>query len=106
MRCKDRYHACLAGCAKPTRIPFIDNHASGKNHFAVVLCDGHRELVPMEEIATDRMSPAHMAPCVPFRVVLIEEVILAVEVNKAVRVVCPVVLRRKVNPRPILLIVG
>src|SRR6185295_9456123 len=51
------------------------------------------------------MSPAHVSPSIPIRIVLIEQMILAIEINKAIGIVCPVFCRRKMKPRPVFLFV-
>ena len=51
------------------------------------------ELVPMDEIATDSMTPVHVAPIPTVRIVLEEQVVLAVVEDHPVRIVVPTALR-------------
>ncbi len=57
----------------------------------------HREFLPVEQILAYRVPPAHVAPDVAEGVVLKEEMILAFEVDEAVRIVSPVFFRREVE---------
>ena len=59
------------------------------------------ELGPVHQIGADRMAPGHVAPVDPFRVVLEEQVVFAVVMDQAVRVVGPVGLRREMKLRPV-----
>src|SRR3954453_12256964 len=60
----------------------------------------------MHEITAHGVPPGHMAPRVPERVVLVEEVILAPVVDEPVGIVHPVLRRREVELRPVELLVG
>ena len=60
----------------------------------------------MHEVAADRVPPRHVAPRVPERVVLVEEVVLALVVDEPVRVVHPVLGRREVELRAIELLIA
>ena len=51
------------------------------------------ELVPVDEIATDGMTPVHVAPIPTVRIVLEEQVVLAVVEDHPVRIVVPTALR-------------
>ena len=51
---------------------------------------GMWELLPVDEVSTDRMPPCHVAPINAEWVVLKEEMILAFIVNQTVRIVGPV----------------
>ena len=79
----------------------IHHHAARKDHYAVFLGDRRRQLLPVDEIRAHGVTPSHMSPLVAERVVLIEEVIFASEVHRAVRVVGPVDGRREVILRAI-----
>src|SRR3954449_3534882 len=59
----------------------------------------------MHEITAHGVPPGHMAPRVAERVVLVEEVILALVVDEPVRVVHPVLRRREMQLRAIRLAV-
>ena len=60
----------------------------------------------MHEVAADRVAPGHVAPRVAERVVLVEEVVLALVVDEPVRVVHPVLGRREVELRAIELLIA
>ena len=55
------------------------------------------ELVPMDEITTDGVAPVHVAPIPTVRIVLEEQVVLAVVEDHAVRIVVPAALWRKME---------
>src|SRR5262245_22232695 len=55
---------------------------------------------PVDEIGAHRVSPAHVAPGIAERIVLIEEVVLALEEDEPVRVVHEVPLGREVEAWP------
>jgi hypothetical protein len=44
-------------------------------------------MFPVEQVAADGVPPAHVPPFIAFGVVLVEEVILAIEEDQPVRVV-------------------
>ena len=52
----------------------------------------------MDQIPAYRVTPAHVTPLIAKRIVLVEEMIFAVEPDQAVRVVGPVGLRGEVEP--------
>ena len=58
----------------------------------------------MEHIGRGGVSPAEVAPAIALWVILVVEVICAVEINHAVRVIDPVLCRSKEYLRPVLLI--
>ena len=68
----------------------VDDAASTEGHDSVLLGNREREMLPVNEIATDRMSPAHVPPSIARRIVLIEEMILASMIDQAVGVVHPI----------------
>ena len=55
------------------------------------------ELLPMDEITTDGVAPVHVAPIPSVRIVLEEQVVLAVVEDHAVRIVVPTALWRKME---------
>ena len=61
--------------------------------------EGDGQVGPVQQVAADRVAPAHMAPLPPERVVLIEEVVLALVEDEPVRVVHEVLRRREVHAR-------
>src|SRR4051812_31426660 len=62
----------------------IDDHAARKDHDAVFFWDRDRQLFPVQQVLAHAVSPTHVSPDVAKRVVLEEEVILAVVKDKAV----------------------
>ena len=58
-----------------------------------------RLTLPVHEILTRRMCPVHRPPFGLVRVVLIEEMVLAAKVGKAIRVIAPADARRDVEAR-------
>ena len=65
-----------------------------------------RQFLPVDEIAADGVAPTHVAPGVAERVVLVEEVVFAVEPDQPVGVVGPVLARRKMKLRAVRLAIG
>ena len=61
-------------------------------------CD--RQVLPAHEVAADGMPPAHVPPAISLGVVLVEEVILAIEEHEPVGVVDEVLERCEVVDRP------
>ena len=61
--------------------------------------EGDRLALPMHEILARRMRPVHRPPLRLVRVVLIEEMVLAAKVGKAIRVIAPADARRNVEAR-------
>ena len=55
--------------------------------------------LPVYEIAARHMRPMHRPPLRLIGIMLIEEMILAAEIGKAVRIVAPADARRDVEPR-------
>ena len=55
--------------------------------------------LPVHEIAARHMSPMHRPPLRLIGIMLIEEMILAAEIGKAVRIIAPADPRRDVEPR-------
>ena len=51
----------------------------------------------MDQVAADRMTPAHVPPSIPVRVVLIEEMIFALVINHPIRIVHEVFRRSEVK---------
>src|SRR5215216_7915124 len=54
----------------------------------------------MDQVAADRVTPGHVPPLRAERVVLVEEVVLALVVDEPVRIVHPVLRRRVMKLRP------
>src|SRR5450756_53843 len=76
--------------AEAARIPLIHHDTAGKDHLAIVFRDRDGEFLPVQQIATDRMAPTHVAPCVATRVVLIEKMVFPFEKHQAVWIIGPV----------------
>jgi hypothetical protein len=75
----DCHEARFAGGAEAAGIVLVHHGASREDHDAVLFRESDRQFFPMDEIAADGVPPTHVAPGVAERVVLVEEVILAVE---------------------------
>ena len=60
----------------------------------------HRQMLPVQHVAADGVPPAHVPPLGAERVVLVEEVVLALVVDEPVGIVHEVARRREVEPRP------
>ena len=58
----------------------------------------HRKVIPVEQVLAHRMTPKHAVPKTGIGIVLIEEMILAFEVDQAVGVVQPAALGHEVVP--------
>ena len=57
------------------------------------------KLLPVHQVAADGVAPVHVAPFPAVRIVLVEQVILAVVEDEAVGVVVPAASRREVELR-------
>jgi hypothetical protein len=83
----------------------VDYSASGPDIAAVIRLDGVRQLFPVHQIGTDRVTPCYVTPFDAPGVMLKEEMILALVVNQPVWIIHPVFFRRKMKLRPILFVV-
>src|SRR5688572_24643054 len=63
-------------------------------------------MFPLDQVLAHGMSPTHVAPFVALRIVLVEQMILPLEVDHAVRIVHPVFRWGEVKLRSEWLIVG
>ena len=54
-------------------------------------------MFPVDEIIADRVAPTHVTPFVAEGIVLIEQVVFAVVINHAIRVVHPISFRCKME---------
>ena len=97
----DGDHAWLAGGAEAAGIVLVHDRAAGEDHDAVFFGERHGQFLPVDEVAADGVAPTHVAPGVAERVVLVEEVVFAVEPDQAVGVVGPVLARREMELRAI-----
>ena len=75
--------------------------ASGEDVAEAVGCEGDGQVFPVHEVAADGVPPVHGPPNGFFGVVLIEEVVFSVEVDKPVGVVHPVFGGREVDLRAV-----
>ena len=85
----DRNQALTPVNTKAATILAIDYDAAGEDHLSVFLGNGNRQFAPMQQVRTDCMPPTHMSPLVAERVVLEEQVIFTLEIDKAVRIIRP-----------------
>ena len=97
--CVDGDETGLAIGAEAARVVLIHNGRAGEDHDSVFLRKGDGEFLPVEQIGADGVAPAHVAPGVALGIVLVKEVVLAVEPDEAVRVIGPVGLRGEVELR-------
>ena len=65
----------------------------------------NREMLPVNQILTNSMTPMHKSPFEPIRIILIEKVVFPPVKHKSVRVIHPVFLGRKVVLGPVFFIV-
>src|SRR6202022_294703 len=84
-----RNQALCSGRAEATGVLAVHYDAARERHFAVLLSDCDRKLLPIQEVRANGVPPTHVAPFITERIELIEEVILLVKVNEAVRMVRP-----------------
>ena len=92
-----RNQALSSGNTEAAGVLAVHYDAARERHFAVLLWDCDRKLLPIQEVHANGMPPTHVAPFITERIELIEEVILLVKVNQAVRIVCPMIARREVH---------
>ena len=101
----DRDHRRVLLGAETAGVAVVHHRAAREGHLVAELGDRQRQLLPVHEVLADRVAPGHVAPRVPERVVLVEEVVLALVVDHPVRVVHPVLRRREMKLRAIRLAV-
>ena len=87
------------------RVVVVNGTGAGEDSTVAIGQDRVGQLLPVNHVLTDRVAPGHVPPFVAFGVVLEEEMILAIVVHHAVRIVQPVLHGRKVELRPVLLVV-
>jgi hypothetical protein len=97
MPCVNGNHGRLPVLPKTTGIGVIDDRGAGVDLDFSLLGERERQMLPVDEIIADRMAPTHVPPFIAKGIVLIEEVVFAVVVDHAVRVVHPVSLRREME---------
>ncbi len=102
-----RHHRRLAGPPEAAGVLQVHHRAAGEEHLGHVArsillgLQRDRQLVPAQQVTADGVAPGHVAPLVAVRVVLVEEVVLAVVVDEPVRVVHPVLGRRELELRAV-----
>ena len=84
-------------CSETGRVAVIHHAATTKRHNSVFFRNGQRQVFPMRQVGADSVSPAHVAPGISRRIVLIEQVVFAAMKNKTIRVVHPVDFRSEVG---------
>ena len=84
----------------------IDDGTSGENIAEAVRCEGDGQVFPVHQVTADGVPPVHGPPNGFLGVVLIEEVVFAVVIDKPVGVVHPMFGRREVDLRAIHFVVG
>ena len=89
---------------EPRTIVVINNAATAERHDAVMLGDRQRQMLPVREIPAHGVPPAHVPPRNPRRIVLIEQMVFAVVIDKSVGIVHPMDLRTEMILRPVWLI--
>ena len=92
--------------AKPARVVPVDDDAAREDHHPVGFVQGDRQVLPVQQVGADGVAPAHMAPLLAQRVVLVEQVVLALVEDEPVRVVHEVARWREVELRPQWLVIG
>lgn len=101
----NRDQALLLRAAQAAGVLAVDDDAAREHHFAVLLRDCDWKLIPMQQIRTDGVSPAHVTPLIAEGIELKEEVVFPVKVDEAVGIVRPVLARREMYLRTIGLVV-
>ena len=94
---EDQYQWRLTIQAQAARVVVIHDRATREGHHAIGKGNRHRQVLPVNQIPRDRMTPTNVARCVPEGVVLIEQMVLALEKDQTIRVVHPVLGRREMK---------
>ena len=90
---------------KTSRIFMVDHTGTTKNSPPCIWYDGTPFKFPMHQIGTGRMSPMHIAPNRPIRIILEIQMIYPIFIKHSVRVVHPAVSRSMVINRTEFLLV-
>src|SRR5687767_2642709 len=93
----DGDHRRLPIFSEAARVLPIDHRAARDNLHAFLFLQGDRQILPTDEILAHRMAPAHVAPFIAERIVLVKEVVLPFVIHHPIRVVHPVALRREMK---------
>ena len=89
----DQHERRLAVLAQPACIFPIHHRAAAADRAHVIWRDSIPDFLPVNEVAADRVSPVHVAMRPTVRVVLVEQVILAIEKDQTVWIVVPAATR-------------
>src|SRR5580692_8293053 len=101
----DRNQALTPESTKAAAVLAIDYDAASEDHLPVFLGNGDRQFMPMQQVRTDCMPPAHISPLVAEWVVLEEQVVFTLKIDKAVRIIRPMFVWREVYLRAVGLII-
>src|SRR5690606_5075957 len=85
--------------SKSCRIFMVHYRTSGKNCSQGVWKERYLLFLPIYKILTDSMSPMHWAPNRTVRIVLVKQMVFAVQINHPIRIIHPTFCRRKVIER-------
>src|ERR1039458_3964634 len=92
--------------AETARVVLIHYSAAGEDHDAVLFRKSDRQFAPVNQIGADGVAPTHVAPASAEWIVLEKQMILALEIDQAVRIVGPVAGRGKMELRAVGLLIG
>ena len=95
----------LAIFAQTAGVLPVHHRAAGEDHHIILFGQSQRQVLPVRQILADGVPPAHVAPRIADRVVLLKEVVLPLEVHHPVGIVHPVDFRREMKLRTITLAV-
>ena len=76
--------------AEPRRAVFVDHGRARKDEMLVILEQGGGQFIPRREVAADGMAPRHVPPLLAMRIILVEQVPLAIGEDQPVGVAQPV----------------
>ena len=93
-------HRRIFSLGQPQPVLPVHNGAAGEDVTLFPHEHGHVPLLPADEIAADRVSPVHVVPVVPRRIVLVKQMVHPVQINQPVGVVDPPVLGGKMSLGP------
>src|ERR1700751_2602925 len=80
----NRHHAHSFGITKPAGIVFVYDNAASKGHYAILFGDSDGKFFPVEHVRTYGVAPTHVAPLIAERIVLVEEMVFAMEEDESV----------------------
>jgi hypothetical protein len=97
----DGNQALFSGRAEAASVLAVYHHAPCENHFPILLRNSDWKLIPMKQVSTDGMSPAHVPPFAADGVELKEEMVLTVKEDEPIGIVSSVLTWREVYLRTI-----